>query len=418
MKIAKFSNNISTEYNRRTGMVNMGDSIISLAIENVLDIVGADKRDAIEIPLYGKHDVSEDCLLPVCGHFGRQYDMDFMNHSNLHPIFMGFGIKDEFLTENEIEYLKKYEPILCRDEFTKDVLRKHGIEAYLFGCITLLLPDRTDREHPDKIFFVDVKNRYKKFLPKEVLKEAVFLSQNMAYADTDKEDWKNESSYAKERLKRYAEEAKLVVTSKLHCMCPCMAMGIPTIALGENFSYRYGFIDAFVDAYNEDMIAEIDWNHISLNTVLKKRIKPLMTDIVQSVFNGTPDIEKIKQLDVFYSNRNRWDYFCEIGKKVKSFFGLDNSKDYIIWGASSGGYAMYAYICRTIKEANLVGIADSYAEGSFGGLKIRKPEEVLKTYPNTKIIVSTISGRESAEEYLNYIGKKENIDYVFLHESM
>ena len=416
MKIAKFSNNISTEYNRRTGMINMGDSIISLAIENVLDIVGADKKEAIEIPLYGNHNVSEECLLPVCGHFGRQYDMDFLNHPKLHPIFLGFGIKDEFLMESEIKYLRRYEPILCRDEFTKEVLKKYGIEAYLFGCITLLLPERGEGTQANKIFFVDVKDKYKKFIPQIMLKDSVFTSQNVKYAVVDEEDWNNESNYAKDRLRKYAEEARLVVTSKLHCMCPCVAMGVPVIALGENFSYRYGFIDAFVDSYNQDTIEKFNWN-VKKSEVLKRSIKPLMKDIVQSAFNGIPDMGKIKRLDDFYCNRRRWEYFYEIGRKAKDFFEMCDGK-YIIWGASSGGYAVYAYIRRMIKDVQFMGIVDSYAEGIFAGFNIKKPEELVKEYPDAKVVISTLSGRESAERYLNQIGKKENVDYIFLHESM
>lgn len=418
MKIALFSNNLSTEYHKRIGVKNLGDSIVSLAIDIVLDIAGVDKTGIVEIPFTGNHDVSEEYLLPVCGHFGRQYTLDFMRHPKLHPIFLGFGLQDEFLTENEIKYLRKYNPILCRDEFTKNVLRKYDIEAYLFGCLTLLFPER-EGDHLDKIFFVDVKDRYKDLLPEDILKKAVFTTHKIAYTTVKKKGGDNESNYARNRLRQYAEEASIVVTSKLHCMCPCIAMGIPTIALGENFSYRYGFIDAFVDAYNKDTIESIEWHNVAANNVLKNTVKPLMADIVKSVFNGTPNIKTIKQLDVFYSNRPRWEYFREIGRLVRHFFG-NGRKEYIIWGASAGGYALYAYLSRTISNAKLVGVVDTYAEGEFAGLKIKKPGEWLniEPYTNTKIIISTLSGHESAQTYLEHIGKKEDDDFIFLHESM
>ena len=54
-------------------------------------------------------------------------------------------------------------------------------------------------------------------------------------------------------------------------------------------------------------------------------------------------------------------------------------------------------------------IVDSFAEGIFAGQKIIKPEDAVKKYPDATVIVSTLSGRESAETFLQQHGKISTI---------
>ena len=53
----------------------------------------------------------------------------------------------DYISENQ-EYeeiiFKKYEPIGCRDEYSCNYFRKHGIESYIMGCYTLCLPERDE----------------------------------------------------------------------------------------------------------------------------------------------------------------------------------------------------------------------------------------------------------------------------------
>jgi hypothetical protein len=61
---------------------------------------------------------------------------------------------------------------------------------------------------------------------------------------------------AEELLHKYAK-AKLVITSRIHCALPCLAMGTPVIFVN-------GF-DSFVDSCRFDGILEL-FNRIDINT--------------------------------------------------------------------------------------------------------------------------------------------------------
>lgn len=59
------------------------------------------------------------------------------------PLYVSVHISPEaskwMLNDKGIKYLKKYEPIGCRDWNTLKMLKSNGIDAYFSGCLTLTL---------------------------------------------------------------------------------------------------------------------------------------------------------------------------------------------------------------------------------------------------------------------------------------
>ncbi len=210
---------------------------------------------------------------------------------DIDPVFVSFHMNNTaapaMLSEKGIAYLKKHEPIGCRDQFTADTLKAKGIDAYFTGCLTLTLDsykvDDAERggdiyivdplysyPRPEKVFYntkltiknilngtafkLGKKNKHlKKFISEEVLKTAEFINQeppSNEYTDEEKFEM------AEELLHKYAK-AKLVITSRIHCALPCLAMGTPVIFIN-------GF-DSFVDSCRFDGILEL-FNRIDIDS--------------------------------------------------------------------------------------------------------------------------------------------------------
>jgi len=152
-------------------------------------------------------------------HGSRNDVLEWPMHESVEPVFVSFHLADEGLLKPAgIEYLKRFEPIGCRDAATTELLQARGIAAYLSGCLTLtidflpwtggsseeLLVDVTsEAREPIKHWDPMLKNRD----PKTLLRQAYAL------------------------LKRYSM-AKKVTTSRLHCFLPCVAMGVPVTLSG------------------------------------------------------------------------------------------------------------------------------------------------------------------------------------------
>lgn len=206
------------------------------------------------------------------------------------PLFVSFHINNTaapiMLNENGITYLKKHAPIGCRDMYTVNLLKTKDIESYFTGCLTLTLdtykaPDNQRNgiyivdplySYPswEKIFMnyksilrniangnilaLNKKNKHlKKFLSEEILNEAIYINHelpNNTYTDEQK------FIIADSLLKKYAK-AKLVITSRIHCALPCLALNTPVI-------YINGF-DSFVDTCRFDGILDL-FNRIDIDS--------------------------------------------------------------------------------------------------------------------------------------------------------
>lgn len=211
------------------------------------------------------------------------------NHSNwipseaIKPLFISFHMNSSaapfMLSEKGISYLKKNAPIGCRDKFTVKILKKKGIDAYFSGCLTLTLDNYKidDSERGEDIYIVDpfynfptrsnvtlspkhfvksilngdifklgkIERQLKNIIEKDVLDNANFVTQ---VKPSGKETEEEKFAYAEECMKKYAK-AKLVITSRIHCALPCLAMGTPVIFLNA--------FNTFVDTCRFDGIIEL-----------------------------------------------------------------------------------------------------------------------------------------------------------------
>lgn len=417
MKYAKFVNRGNNDYMKRTRMLNLGDNIKSIAVNKLLSYSEIQQGDIIEVSYYNQSTITEPCCLIVNNHYNRQMNLDYMNNRFIRPIFIGWALMDSELLPEEVAYLKKYEPILCRDEFTKNVLTKYQVEAYIMGCLSLTFDKRVEDCERDKFYFVDVPEKFLKKLPNKIRENAVFTRQHIKLEHIDEGVMKDGEHLAHERLNEYCNNAKMIISPLLHCITPCLAMGIPVIAVGSNFSYRYGFIDAFVTSYNEKTFAEYNWEQKVKETDIEE-IKHLILETGRSMIEGTPDYKSIKKLDDYYSKRTKWDYCYAMKKDLKDIFGDRDEPLFILWGASVGGHTVYNCIKELYPTSEMYSIVDSYAKGIWEGKEIREPETVIKGNPNVVVIVATVSGQNDARILMGSMNRREGVDYFMIHESM
>lgn len=264
---------------------NVGDNIQSLAAKQFLPQVDAFmNREKL-----GEYEGAPIKLI-MNGWFTHNIH-NWVPSENIKPLFVSFHINNTaapgMLSEKGIAYLKKHQPIGCRDQFTADTLKAKGIDAYFTGCLTLTLDSYkvADSERGDDIYIVDplygyttyrkVTYDYKRFLrsiqngslfqigkrkkhldnliDKELQREAIFINQEPEagkYTDAEK------FAMAEDFLNKYAR-AKLVITSRIHCALPCLAIGTPVIFVN-------GF-DSFVDSCRFEGILDL-FNRVDMDS--------------------------------------------------------------------------------------------------------------------------------------------------------
>ena len=212
--------------------LNLGDEIQTLAADRFVDHVDARfDRDHL------RYIVSDQkYILILNGWFSHSVKTCFPPAGCFEPVIISFHIdkrsRDYFLTPECITYFKRHEPIGCRDVQTMQWLKKEGVNAYFSKCLTLTLPTRKhDPVHPE-VIIVDLPSRIIRMIPRRLRLNAVFRTHTPSPDDQDK------MQSAKDLLEYYQEHACLVITGRLHCALPCLAMGIPVVLFGDPHDYR------------------------------------------------------------------------------------------------------------------------------------------------------------------------------------
>ncbi len=302
--IERFKKNI----NNGKYSVNIGDYVQSVCIKKLLQ----NKLKAKNIV-----SIDRDTLSTKFNKFVRLFcNGVFYNNTipkfPVKPIYLGLCFtNDPNLTKETIKNLKTNEPIGCRDLFTKNLLKKYGIKAFVSGCYSLTLEKRKKIPKVPKVFFVGISDELKKHIPPELLKNCEFITQR-----TDKDEYPLSESTMKDLyddaenlLERYKNEATLVVSPLLHCISPCIAMGIPVILARDTYNKRFSAIEKLTRIYIKEEYDDINWNPKPINV---EKLKNQMIKLAKQKF----ETDKISNKLIRYFN----DFY-----KVEKNTMLDNA---------------------------------------------------------------------------------------------
>ena len=290
------------EYKANRGYFNLGDYVQSLAAKQYLPqvdyFVGREYLNASDI---------QPCKMIMNGWF--MYKVKNWPPSRaIDPLFVSFHlnatIADKLLSISaNVDYLKQHGPIGCRDYFTRDVLQQYGVDAYYSSCLTTTLP-KVDLPKTDDIIFMDVlfnqdhksyyervpkhywRDRLKGKLPElqdhKTYLKTIFPSEIVEKAKFETAFYKAKGSTIEQRMAEAQRllnvfgTAKLVVTSRIHCALPCLAMGTPVLFVmgGLNNASDLSRLDGIVQHFNFlNLEPDLDLSSIEgLNVVQLKDI--------------------------------------------------------------------------------------------------------------------------------------------------
>jgi hypothetical protein len=219
------------------GVQNLGDEIQSIAAEQFLPRIDMKlDRDTL-----GGVKTIEKYLIIMNGWFAFRPQDFFPPSDSILPIFFGFHMTEHnnavsrFLSNENVCYFKKHEPIGCRDRRTMKLLADKGVDAFYSKCLTLTFPRRSKDPIDAKVFIVDADHIP---IPDFLHDGATTISQDTYTFFNDH----TKTSMAKDLLFTYQNQARLVITTRLHCALPCIAMGIPVIFFGDVENTRISLV--------------------------------------------------------------------------------------------------------------------------------------------------------------------------------
>jgi lipopolysaccharide biosynthesis glycosyltransferase/tetratricopeptide (TPR) repeat protein len=190
---------------------------------------------------------------------------------NVRPFFISFHLnKPYLLTAEAIAYLKRFEPVGCRDWSTVYWLLNAGVEAFFSGCITLTLALPGKRPAGQTVYAVDAPKGWRPVEDVQVeriehkdasIRSAGFTDNLVAAIGL---------------LDRY-RSARRVITSRLHCYLPCAALGVPVDFIPRSQADRR--YDGLINLSRADQLA------------IKRGIEDKIVRILAAILDRRPERE-------------------------------------------------------------------------------------------------------------------------------
>ncbi|MDR2818686.1 MAG: polysaccharide pyruvyl transferase family protein [Endomicrobium sp.] len=246
-------------YIKEVSCINIGDYIQTLATRSVLNLLYPSSKfkyfDRDSLELYNRDAVI--CIMQ--GWFS--HTLSFMPSTKVLPVFVGTHFThavQQYLKASNLcsDYFSKVE-IGCRDLMTLNFCKQQKISSYFSRCLTLTLPRRNVIKH-HKVFLVDVPSEILPFLPNEIRNNAEIIKHCLNKGRFYKIKYKSYLKYAELLLKKYREEGELIITSRLHCALPVIAMGIKIILVVNTNEQktRFSTVNVILRTYTIDDFKE------------------------------------------------------------------------------------------------------------------------------------------------------------------
>ena len=210
------------------------------------------------------------------------------------PYEGGITVGTDYLNANVLECFKKYGPVGTRDMHTKKILDKLAIPNYFSGCMTLTLNKFEGVKKEDYIVVVGLNDKEINYIKKKTKRKVIKFVQDVKKGSFSNESWDERKKRVEEVLKLY-QGAHMVITTKLHCSLPCLALGTPILLLydtsfAENKD-RIGTFLPYLNYINREnfLTSDIDFDNPKQNSTkylkLRKQLEERCIEFVKKSHN-------------------------------------------------------------------------------------------------------------------------------------
>lgn len=392
-------------------VINLGDAFELIAVDRLYEQMKIPAREQTRVNLYELETYQgEEIILPVNFMLMPQiFNKNMLKMSSkIVPVFLGLTITDVVLSDEQFAFLKKWEPIGCRDERSKRILCERGIKAYLGGCLVATINRRSEAEDTDrKAAFIDVPKFVEPYIPEEIRDNMEILEHEFFCSYDEVRRDPSFKKKAEERISYYEKHISMIVTSRFHGAVIGMALKIPVILIAENNFYKFSWVSKLLPFYDRSNVSEINWYP---KPVEIEDIKKQMTDIAKiRIQNAYIENFAAKQLEKRLCNQDRDDrnaltYVTSAKCHINRNWSREGDIKYAFWGINDNAAELYAYISKYYPKAILTSIYDGFRERKMAGLTSKVPTK-NSIEMDTFIFVTSNTAGKPAKKLFEEMGK-------------
>lgn len=290
---------------------NLGDDILSYAAKRFLPRVDYwIDREAMDVFVPEE----TEAVAAILNGWYLHKSYAFPPSPYIEPLFVGIHFNYDckifgdysYLEGYPSKYLKQKGPIGCRDTNTMQVLQNNQIDAYLSRCLTMTLEPFADVEKNHKVVLVDVPQEVENYVRQNLVPDenVVCKTHNLSSEEIGW-DWERREARVEEYL-RFYQGAKVIITTRLHCALPALALGTPVVLVGR---YDDDFYDRLVDyveylnCFDLNSILEGRADQVICNPVENKSIKVVRDKLIETC---KMFVEEIEHKDIVVPEREQY----------------------------------------------------------------------------------------------------------------
>lgn len=284
---------------------NIGDDILSYAAKRFLPRVDY-YIDREEMDVFVPEETEP--VAAILNGWYLHYNYTFPPSSYIIPLFVGthFG-RDQmifgdysFLDGNASKYLQMNEPIGCRDTNTLSVMKEKGIDSYFSGCLTLTLQPFEDVTKTCAVILTDVSQEVETYVGNLLPNQDMIYKTHIIPKEDRGEVWDIREKRVKEILRLY-QGAQLVITTRLHCALPAIALGTPVILVGkfdEDFYDRIADYAGYCRCFDTKDILTGKADDIIRHPIPNQNIEEIRGELVKACEGFIGRMEETEQIDL------------------------------------------------------------------------------------------------------------------------
>ena len=212
----------------------------------------------------------------------------------------------EFLDGYTKEFLKPYGKIGCRDLVTESVLKEKGYDTYFSGCMTLTLDQLGKKKVENYICVIDMKEeiveKVHTLFPEYEIK---VMSHWLKPEESASMTLEERMDRVKEYLTIY-QNAKLIITDRLHCALPALALETPVALIYYDYNAdRLSTFKDYVTYYSEGEFMELSREELlklknpTYYKKIRKSLKEKVSTFVKETENLKLDVKKLPDVKTY-----------------------------------------------------------------------------------------------------------------------
>lgn len=375
----------------KKALLNIGDACEYLVIEQLYHRLGIDESQTIRISIpelitYRGEPIIIAINIAFDSYVGYSKILEEMS-PNIIPVFLGVSLTIPELTPAALARLKCFSPVGCRDERTYNYLNSMGVPCYLNGCTASII-QTTSKNIPaikNKILFIDVPFWVTRYIPEDIKKDIVFLSQEIYCSRDELGESFIPTNWRDDILAYYSSEPKLIVTSRFHGAVLAIAKDIPAMICLEKETYRFSWLHNYFPIYTETSKDIIEWNKIGPVDFSKQRaiIAKIAEKRVLETIDKYSDFLEISELQrektaASQDKGNQFFYYRRAWKEILGKWNPDKEYTYGFWGVNDNAEMLYSLITKNFPHAKLIDIYDRYREIEFKAVNSKPPESLAE----------------------------------------